>query len=334
MTHKSVVLTGDRPTGPLHLGHYVGSLKQRIEFQEKYKQYVMIADIQALTDYYEHPEMVRKNVVEVCLDYLSIGIDPKKTTIFIQSMIPEIAELTIYFLNLVTVNRLKRNPTTKAEIHQKGFDEHLTAGFLMYPVSQAADIVIVKGTIVPVGADQVPHIEQTNEIIHSFNRVYKSAVFGHVTASVSKVGRLPGLDGKGKMSKSLGNAIFLTDSADSVAAKVMLMYTDPEHLHVKDPGKVEGNVVFTYLDAFDPDHQKVAELKEHYRRGGLGDVVLKKYLATVLNTFLDPIRTSRKIYESNHDEVMKILLEGTARVREVACQTMREVREAMHLEYR
>lgn len=334
MKHPDIVLTGDRPTGPLHLGHYVGSLSRRIELQEIYKQYVMIADIQALTDYYEHPEKVRANVLEVCLDYLAVGIDPEKTTIFIQSMIPEIAELTMFFLNLVTVNRLRRNPTVKTEMTQKGFEEHVTAGFLTYPVSQAADIAIVKGTIVPVGADQVPHIEQTNEIIQAFNRVYKTDMFGHVTASISKVSRLSGIDGTAKMSKSLGNAIFLSDTTDVIKEKVMKMYTDPSHIHVSDPGKVEGNVVFTYLDAFDPDQTKVKEFKDHYRRGGLGDVVLKKYLVEVLTTFLEPIRQRRSEYARNGDEVIKILLEGTDQVREVAARTMKEVRQAMHLVYR
>jgi tryptophanyl-tRNA synthetase len=333
MAHESIVLTGDRPTGPLHLGHYVGSLKSRIELQESYKQFVMIADTQALTDYFDRPEMVRKNVLEVCLDYLAVGIDPKKTTIFIQSMIPEIAELTMHFLNLVSVSRLMRNPTVKTEILQKGFEERLPAGFLIYPVSQAADIVIVKGTIVPVGEDQLPHIEQTNEIINAFNRMYHKEIFGHVTGLVPKVGRLPGIDGKAKMSKSLGNAIYLSDPADVIAEKVMKMYTDPDHIHVNDPGKVEGNVVFSYLDLFDQDTQKVEELKAHYRRGGLGDVVLKRRLIEVLNTFLEPIRVRRAQYAQDPQAVMNILREGSAAVREVAAETMDEVRQAMHLNY-
>jgi tryptophanyl-tRNA synthetase len=333
MAHESIVLTGDRPTGPLHLGHYVGSLKSRIELQESYKQFVMIADTQALTDYFDRPEMVRKNVLEVCLDYLAVGIDPKKTTIFIQSMIPEIAELTMHFLNLVSVSRLMRNPTVKTEILQKGFEERLPAGFLIYPVSQAADIVIVKGTIVPVGEDQLPHIEQTNEIINAFNRMYHKEIFGHVTGLVPKIGRLPGIDGKAKMSKSLGNAIYLSDPADVVAEKVMKMYTDPDHIHVNDPGKVEGNVVFSYLDLFDQDTQKVEELKAHYRRGGLGDVVLKRRLIEVLNTFLEPIRVRRAQYAQDPQAVMNILREGSAAVREVAAETMDEVRQAMHLNY-
>jgi tryptophanyl-tRNA synthetase len=294
----------------------------------------MIADTQALTDYFDRPEMVRKNVLEVCLDYLAVGIDPNKTTLFIQSLIPEIAELTIYFLNLVSVNRLLRNPTVKAEIAQKGFEERLPAGFLIYPVSQAADIVIVKGTIVPVGEDQLPHIEQTNEIINAFNRMYNTEVFGHVTGRISKVGRLPGVDGKAKMSKSLGNAIYLSDSADIIAEKVMKMYTDPDHIHVNDPGKVEGNVVFSYLDIFDTNTAEVAELKDHYRRGGLGDVVLKRRLIEVLNTLIGPIRERRAQYAKDPQAVMDCLLAGSAKVREVAAKTMDEVRRAMHLDYK
>ena len=334
MAHESIVLTGDRPTGPLHLGHYLGSLKSRVELQDTYKQFIMIADLQALTDYYDRPEMVRNNVLQVCLDYLAVGIDPNKSTIFIQSMIPEIAELTIYFLNLVSVNRLKRNPTVKSEITQKGFGEHLSAGFLTYPVSQAADIVIVKGTIVPVGEDQLPHIEQTNEIINSFNRLYGVDVFGHVKGLISKVGRLPGTDGKAKMSKSLNNAIYLSDSADIIAEKVMKMYTDPDHIHVNDPGKVEGNVVFSYLDIFDPEVNVVEELKAQYRRGGLGDVALKRRLIDVLNTLVEPIRERRAVYAQDPQAVMNIALAGSAKVREIAACTMDEVRRAMHLDYK
>jgi len=334
MAHESIILTGDRPTGPLHLGHYLGSLMSRVELQDVYKQFVMVADLQALTDYYDRPEMVRNNVLQVCLDYLAVGIDPNKSTIFIQSMIPEIAELTMYFLNLVSVNRLKRNPTVKAEITQKGFDENVTAGFLTYPVSQAADIVIVKGTIVPVGADQLPHIEQTNEIINTFNRLYDVDIFGHVTGHVSKVGRLPGVDGKAKMSKSLNNAIYLSDSADIITAKVMQMYTDPDHIHVNDPGKVEGNVVFAYLDIFDHHSEQLQELKAQYRHGGLGDVVLKRRLIDLLNTLIAPIRERREMYAQDPQAVMDILLAGSARVREIAAQTMDEVRRAMHLDYK
>lgn len=334
MAHNSIVLTGDRPTGPLHLGHYLGSLKQRVELQDIYKQYVMIADMQALTDYFDRPEMVRKNVLEVCLDYLAVGIDPQKTTIFIQSMIPEIAELTMYFLNLVSVSRLLRNPTVKAEVASKGFEERLPAGFLIYPVSQAADIVIVKGTIVPVGEDQLPHIEQTNEIINAFNRMYGVDIFGHVTGRISKTPRLPGVDGKAKMSKSLGNAIYLSDSADTIAAKVMKMYTDPDHLHVNDPGKVEGNVVFSYLDIFDGKVEAVAELKAHYQRGGLGDVKLKRHLIDVLENIIAPIRQRREQLAQDPQAVMNIAFAGSDKVRHVAAQTMDEVRRAMRLDYK
>ena len=333
--HETIILTGDRPTGPLHLGHYVGTLKQRVELQEQYKQFVMLADVQALTDYYDRPQMVRENVLEVSLDYLAVGIDPSKTTIFIQSMLPQIAELTIFYLNLVTVNRLRRNPTVKEEIKQKGFGERLPAGFLMYPVSQAADITIVKSTLVPVGADQLPVVEQTNEIIRSFNRIYKADVFPEAKALVPKTaGRLPGTDGKAKMSKSLGNAIFLSDPADVVVKKVMSMYTDPDHVHVNDPGKIEGNVVFTFLDEFDLDKDEVAELKAHYQRGGLGDVKLKKRLIDVLNTFLDPIRTRRVEFAKDPGVVMKIVLDGTKKTYAVAEQTMRDVRKAMYLDYK
>jgi tryptophanyl-tRNA synthetase len=292
----------------------------------------MIADAQALTDNFEHPEKVHNNVLQVALDYLAIGIDPSKTTIFIQSMIPEIAELAVFYLNLVTVNRLKRNPTVKTEIKQKEFGESLPAGFLMYPVHQAADITIVKGTLVPVGQDQLPMIEQTNEIVRSFNRIY-GPVFPQAEALVAKVSRLPGIDGKAKMSKSLGNAIYLSDSADVVTKKVMSMYTDPDHIRVEDPGKVEGNVVFTYLDVFNPNTQEVAELKAHYQRGGLGDVTLKKRLIEVLNNFLDPIRTRRAELAQDPDAVMRIVQEGTIRTRQVAKQTMEEVRIAMKLNY-
>ena len=334
MAQEKIVLTGDRPTGPLHLGHYVGSLINRIELQDKYKQFVMLADIQALTDTFEDPQKVRENILEVALDYLAVGIDPTKTTIFIQSMIPQIAELTIFYLNLVTVNRLRRNPTVKAEIKQKGFGENVTAGFLMYPIHQVADITIVKGSLVPVGEDQLPMIEQTNEIVRTFNRIYKTDVLVEAKPLISAVPRLPGIDGKAKMSKTLGNAIFLSDPADVVAEKVMKMYTDPDHIHVSDPGKIEGNVVFTYLDVFDPDKEKAQELKRHYQRGGLGDVTVKKRLIEVLNTFLDPIRTRRQEYAKNPTATMKILFEGTEHVHAIAEQTMKEVREAMSLDYK
>ncbi len=334
MNKESIVLTGDRPTGPLHLGHYVGSLEHRILLQDKYKQYVMIADVQALTDNFKDPEKVRANVLQVGLDYLAVGLDPKKNTFFIQSMIPQIAELTMFFLNLVTVSRLERNPTVKAEIQQRGFEKSLPAGFFMYPVSQAADIMIVKGTLVPVGEDQLPMIEQTNEISRAFNRTYNVDVFPEAKALIPKVARLCGVDGSAKMSKSLGNAIYLSDSADDLKKKVMGMYTDPQHIRVEDPGNVEGNVVFTYLDIFDSRHAEVGELKEHYRRGGLGDVVLKRRLVDVLEQFIAPIRSRREQLARDPEYVMNILKEGTERTLRVAEQTMYDVRKAMHLDYK
>ena len=333
MRKQEIILTGDRPTGPLHIGHFVGSLLNRVALQHVYKQYVMIADIQAMTDNSSSSQKVRDNVVEVALDYLAVGIDPTKTTIFIQSLIPEIAELTIFYLNLVTVNRLLRNPTVKTEIQQKQFGQSVPAGFLMYPVSQAADITIVKGTLVPVGADQLPVIEQTNEIIKTFNHTYDTQIFSEVKALVAKTSRLVGIDGQAKMSKSLNNSIFLCDDEDTLKKRVMSMYTDPGHLHVSDPGKVEGNVVFTYLDAFDQDATKVAQLKEHYQKGGLGDVVLKKYLFEVLNEMLTPIRNRRLEFAKDRGEVMKILLDGTYQTRQVSAQTIKEVKQALHLDY-
>lgn len=330
---KRTILTGDRPSGPLHLGHYVGSLKNRVLLQESHEQFIMIADVQALTDNFKHPEMVRKNVYEVALDYLSVGIDPEKSTLFIQSCIPQISELAVFYLNLVTVNRLRRNPTIKTEIAQKGYGEQVTAGFLMYPVHQAADITIIKGTIVPVGADQMPILEQTNEIIHTFNRIYKTSFFEPVEGLLSSAPRLIGLDGKAKMSKSLGNAIFLSDDSDTVLKKVMSMYTDPNHLHVHEPGKIEGNVVFSYLDIFDSNSDEVLGLKEHYTRGGLGDVVIKKRLASILNTLLDPIRERRAYYNNHFDFVTQSLAKGTECARLRAESTMDEVRKVMHLNY-
>lgn len=330
---EKIILTGDRPTGPLHLGHYVGSLANRVLLQSKGRQFVMIADVQALTDYYAQPEKVRENVLQVALDYLAVGIDPLKTTIFIQSLIPQIAELTIYYLNLVTWNRLKHNPTVKQEIVQKGFGENVSAGFMVYPVSQAADITFVKADLVPVGEDQLPMIEQTNEIVRHFNRTYGKRVFSEVEAIIPKIARLPGTDGKAKMSKSLGNCIYLGDSADTVAKKVKGMYTDPNHLRVEDPGCVEGNPVFAYLDAFDPDVEGVAALKAHYEKGGLGDSVVKKRLNEVLQQFLEPIRCRREEYAKDPSAVWDLLKKGTARAFEAAEQTLREVREAMHLDY-
>lgn len=328
---KHIILTGDRPTGPLHLGHYVGSLCNRVRLQEHHTQFVMIADVQALTDHYATPHKVRDSVLEVAYDYLAVGIDPSKTTIFVQSLVPEIAELTMFYLNLVTINRLRRNPTVKAEIQQKEYGEHVTAGFLMYPVNQAADITILKATLVPVGEDQLPMIEQTNELVRSFNHTYQCNLFPAVHALIPHVSRLPGLDGKAKMSKSLNNAIYLADDADTIVKKVRGMYTDPNHVHVNDPGEVEGNMVFTYLDVFDSHHEEVARLKAHYRRGGLGDMVLKKRLADVLNDLLAPIRAKRSEYAQDPAGVMDMLRAGTAQVREVAAGTIAEVRDAMGL---
>ncbi|EKD48560.1 MAG: hypothetical protein ACD_64C00257G0003 [uncultured bacterium] len=333
MAHKEIVLTGDRPTGPLHLGHYVGSLATRLELENKYEQYVMIADVQALTDNFENPEKVRNNVLQVGLDYLAVGLDPRKSIFFIQSMIPQIAELTVFYLNLVTVSRLERNPTVKTEIKDRGFERSLPAGFLTYPVSQAADITIVKGTLVPVGEDQLPMIEQTNEIVRSFNRMYKADVFPEAKALISNVPRLPGTDGT-KMSKSAGNAIALGASSDEIKKMVMSMYTDPNHVRVEDPGKVEGNVVFTYLDLFDSNKQEVAELKAQYQKGGLGDVKLKRRLIDLLDAFIAPIRARREELAKDPNYVMNVLLEGTKKTLHVAEQTMYDVRKAMLLDYK
>ena len=332
MSNQKIILTGDRPTGPLHLGHYTGSLKSRVELQNQYKAYVIIADVQALTDNAASPEKIRKNILEVALDYLSVDIDPKVSTIFIQSLVPELAELTMYFLNLVTLARLERNPTVKDEMKQKGFGGNVPAGFLTYPVSQAADIAAFKADLVPVGEDQLPMIEQTAEIVRKFNKIYKP-ILVEPKALVSKNGRLPGIDGKAKMSKSLGNAIYLSDSTDIVSKKVMAMYTDPKHIHVEDPGKVEGNIVFTYLDAFDPDLEGIRKLKKQYQKGGLGDVAIKKRLMEVLENFLSPIRKKRAEFAKNPKAVMKILEEGTKKARIITSQTLSEVRHAMKLDY-
>lgn len=330
---KHIILTGDRPTGPLHLGHYVGSLRQRVELQHTHKQFIIIADAQALTDNVENPEKIRKNILEVALDYLAVGIDPKETTIFIQSLVPELAELTMYYLNLVTISRLQRNPTVKDEIKQRGFGASIPAGFLVYPVSQAADITAFKADLVPVGEDQLPMIEQTNEIVRSFNRIYQCSVLVEAKALLSNTPRLPGTDGKGKMSKSLGNVILLSDSADEVRQKVKTMYTDPKHLRAEDPGTVEGNPVFSYLDAFDPDKEALEAMKDHYRRGGLGDVKVKQRLQEVLLAELDPIRARREKLAKDPDAVMHILKEGTEAARKVAAKTLDEVRKAMHIDY-
>lgn len=333
MRHKQVVLTGDRPTGKLHLGHYVGSLAARLELQETHRQFVMIADAQALTDHAHEPKKVRENILEVALDYLAVGIDPKKTTIFIQSLIPALPELTLYYLNLVTWNRLKHNPTVKQEIQNKGYGEEVPAGFMIYPISQAADITAFKADLVPVGDDQIPMIEQTVEVVRKFNRLYRTEVLVEPKALIATISRLPGIDGKAKMSKSLGNAIYLSDPTDLIVKKVKGMYTDPGHLKVEDPGKVEGNPVFIYLDAFAADKNKVTELKEHYQRGGLGDSVVKKYLLEVLLAFVEPIRSRREQIAKEPRAVMDILFQGTQEAAAEAAKTLSEVRKAMGLDY-
>ncbi len=330
---KKIVLTGDRPTGKLHLGHFVGSIENRIKLQNEADQsFYMIADIQGLTDNANNPQKVRDNLIEVVLDNLACGLDPKKTTMFIQSEIPEIAELTVLFLNLVTLARLKRNPTVKDEMKQKGFGEEVPAGFLCYPVSQAADILFAHANLIPVGEDQLPVIEQVNEIVDTFNRYY-GETFSHVKHLVGNTPRLIGTDGNVKMGKSLNNGIYLSDSFEEISKKVMNMYTDPNHIHVEDPGQVEGNVVFTYLDIFDPDKNELADLKNQYKKGGLGDVVIKKRLINILENLINPIRTKREELAKNPKEIMKILEEGTAKARLVAQKTMAEVRSALKINY-
>lgn len=333
MTTPPILLTGDRPTGKLHLGHYVGSLAARVRMQDETLAFVMIADAQALTDHAHEPQKIREHILEVMLDYLAVGIDPSKTTIFIQSLIPSLAELTQYFLNLVTWNRLKHNPTVKLEIQQKGFGEEIPAGFMVYPISQAADITLFKAKLVPVGDDQIPMIEQTVELVRKFNRLYQTDVLVEPKIVSSVQARLPGIDGKAKMSKSLNNAIFLADSEEMIVKKVKGMYTDPSHLRVEDPGKVEGNPVFTYLDAFGKDLVKIGELKEHYQRGGLGDSVIKKYLTEVLLEFLEPIRKKREAFAQNPKEVLSLLKKGTQKANEVAEKNMKEIRKAMGIDY-
>ncbi len=333
MSERKTILTGDRPTGKLHLGHYAGSLAARVKLQHEHRQLVMLADVQALTDNAEHPEKIRENILEVALDYLAVGIDPKITTIFIQSLIPALSELTMYYLNLVTWNRLKHNPTIKLEIQQKGFGEEVPAGFMIYPVSQAADITAFKAELVPVGDDQIPMLEQTVDIVRKFNRLYKTDVLVEPKIVPSILARLPGIDGKAKMGKSLNNAIFLSESPDSLAKKVKGMYTDPGHLRVEDPGKVEGNPVFTYLDAFGKDRSKIEEMKAHYARGGLGDSVVKKYLLEVLLEFLEPIRKRREEFAKDPHQVMRYILAGSEAANEVAAKTLQDVRKAMGIDY-
>lgn len=333
MSKKETILTGDRPTGQLHLGHYIGSLANRVKFQHTYDQYVMIADVQALTDNFKTPQKVRENVIEVALDYLAVGIDPAKTTIFIQSLLPQLSELTMFYLNLVTWNRLKHNPTVKLEIKQKAFGENIPAGFMTYPVSQAADITAFKATVVPVGEDQKPMIEQTNEIVRNFNRLYNTETLVECRAEIPKFARLPGTDGQAKMGKSLNNAIYLGDEVEVLKKKIKQMYTDPNHLKVEDPGQVEGNPVFTYLDAFGTDLKKIQELKDHYARGGLGDSLVKNYLFEVLNTFLTPIREKRAEYAKDKGEILRLLMEGSKKAYEKAEETLQEVKKVMCLDY-
>lgn len=333
---KKVILTGDRPTGKLHIGHYVGSLRNRVELQNSglYESFIMIADQQALTDNARNPEKIRNSLIQVALDYLSVGIDPTKSTIFVQSQIPELHELTMQYLNLVTVSRLYRNPTVKEEIKQKEFNNSIPAGFFIYPVSQAADITAFKAEIVPVGDDQLPMIEQAREIVRTFNSLYGEVLVEPKAVLPPKgSGRLPGTDGKAKMSKSIGNCIYLSDDENTVRKKVMSMYTDPNHIRVEDPGQVEGNTVFTYLDAFCKEKDVLEEMKEHYTRGGLGDVKVKKYLNEVLQAELEPIRKRRAEYESDIDEIYNILKKGSDKAREIATATLKEVREVIGLEY-
>ena len=330
---KKVILTGERPTGALHIGHYFGSLENRVKLQNDYEMFIMSADMQALTDNFENPKKIQDNVFETILDNLAVGINPEITTLFIQSQIPELTELFTFYLNLVTVSRLERNPTIKTEIAQKGFEESVPAGFLCYPVSQTADITAFKAEVVPVGEDQLPILEQTNEIVRRFNRIYNTNILKECKAVLSTVSRLVGTDGNAKMSKSLGNTIYIKDSSDIIKQKVMGMYTDPNHIKVEDPGKVEGNVVFTYLDIFDPNKEELEELKNHYRKGGLGDVKLKRRLIDLIVAKLEPFQAKRKEYEKNMDEVIKIVKKGNEKARERASKTLSEVRKVIGVEY-
>ncbi|KAF0506753.1 tryptophan--tRNA ligase [Pediococcus pentosaceus] len=337
MTSKKIILTGDRPTGKLHIGHYVGSLKNRVQLQNTgdYETFIMIADMQALTDNARDPEKIRNSLIQVALDYLAVGIDPAKSTIFVQSQIPALSELTQHYMNLVSVARLERNPTVKTEIKQKAFGQSIPAGFFTYPVSQAADITAFKADTVPVGDDQEPMLEQTREIVRSFNNIYQKEVLVEPEGYFPPkgMGRIPGLDGNAKMSKSLGNAIYLADDEETIQKKVMSMYTDPQHIRVEDPGHIEGNTVFTYLDIFDPDKQKVQELKDQYQAGGLGDVKIKRYLNEVLQNELRPIRERREKYEADIDAVYQILKDGSDKANAVAEQTLKEVRGAIGINY-
>lgn len=342
-----IILTGDRPTGKLHVGHYVGSLKRRVELQnsgEYEKIFIMIADAQALTDNADNPEKIRQNIIEVALDYLACGLDPKKSTILIQSQIPELCELSFYYMNLVTVSRLQRNPTVKSEIQMRNFETTIPVGFFTYPISQASDITAFKATTVPTGEDQMPMVEQTKEIVHKFNSIYgDTLVEPNILLPENQVClRLPGIDGKAKMSKSLGNCIYLSEESDEIKKKVMSMFTDPDHLKIDDPGKIEGNTVFTYLDAFSkkeqferylPDYNNLDELKDHYKRGGLGDVKVKKFLNNVLQEELEPIRNRRKELQKDIPYIYEVLKQGSENAREVAAKTLDEVRSAMKINY-
>lgn len=344
---KKIILTGDRPTGKLHVGHYVGSLKRRVELQNsgEYDEiYIMIADAQALTDNADNPEKVRQNIIEVALDYMSCGLDPEKSVLFIQSQIPELCELSFYYMNLVTVSRLQRNPTVKTEIKMRNFETSLPVGFFTYPISQAADITAFKATTVPVGEDQMPMVEQTREIVRKFNSVYGETLTDPdiLLPSNKACLRLPGIDGKAKMSKSLGNCIYLSDSKDEIKKKIMSMYTDPDHVQVSDPGKIEGNTVFTYLDAFSneehfgrylPDYANLDELKAHYQRGGLGDVKVKKFLLNVLLEELEPIQNKRKELEKDIPYIYEVLRNGSIRARNKAAETLDDVKKAMKINY-
>ena len=344
---KQIILTGDRPTGRLHVGHYVGSLKERVALQNSGKFdeiYIMIADAQALTDNAEHPEKVRQNIMNVALDYLACGLDPEKSTIFIQSMVPELTELTFYYMNLVTVSRVQRNPTVKAEIQMRNFEASIPVGFFCYPISQAADITAFRATAVPVGEDQLPMLEQCKEIVHKFNAVYGDTLVDPqiILPKNQACLRLPGIDGKAKMSKSLGNCIYLADEPEDIRTKVMGMFTDPNHLQVSDPGQTEGNPVFMYLDAFCndehfakylPDYANLDELKAHYQRGGLGDVKVKKFLNNVLQAELAPIRQRREDWEKRLPDVYEILRTGSETARNTAASTLRDVRHAMRIDY-
>lgn len=345
---KKIILTGDRPTGKLHMGHYVGSLKRRVELQNSGEFddiYIMIADAQALTDNFDNPEKVRQNIIEVALDYLSVGLDPAKSTLFIQSMVPQLTELSFYYMNLVTVSRVQRNPTVKSEIQMRGFGGSIPVGFFCYPISQAADITAFKATLVPVGEDQLPMLEQTKEIVRSFNRIYNTDALVEPDIMLPDndiCRRLPGTDGKAKMSKSLGNCIYLSDDEKTAQQKIMNMYTDPTHIKISDPGHLEGNTVFTYLDAFSkpedfakylPEYKNLDELKEHYTRGGLGDVKIKRFLNSIVQAELEPIRARRREYEKDIAAVYDILKAGSDKARKVAEATLQDVKNAMQINY-